>query len=305
MQFESARFALRECLEEVSTGMSVWAQQKGLELTCNVESKAPEGLIGDPRPLRQMLINLVGNVIKLIEHGEVVISARCIKKGSNHVWLHFTVKDAGIGILPEGKLTASEALAQTGDSASVKNDGAASEFAIYETLVSLMGGRIWVEAGVRGRGNAFHFTARFQVDAEAVAKVIPLHKEQVRGLEILLAEDNRVSQMVAVRLLEKYGHRVSVVQDGKEALDVATRLKFDLVLMDLQMPEMDGVASAAAIRDAERQIGARLPIIAVTAHTSEEDRKRCKDAGMDAFVCKPINCWDLFNSIEAVGLRAR
>lgn len=305
MELDSARFALRECIGEVSKGMSVWAQQKGLELACKVDSKAPEALVGNPRPLRQMLINLVGNVIKFIEQGKVVISVRCLKKNSKQALLHVMVSGPGIGNPPRKEQTICESLGPAGDSTTSTSDGVVSDFAIYEGLVSLMGGRIWLEDGVLRRRSAFHFTASFAIDQQGAAALAVSRKAQLPGLEILLADDNRLSQIVAVRLLEHLGHRVSVVQDGREALEAATRMKFDLVFMDLQMPEMDGVTAAAAIRNAEKRDGPRLPIIALTVHTSDEDKKRCMDVGMDAFVCKPINSWDLLNSIESVRVRAR
>jgi CheY-like chemotaxis protein len=221
--------------------------------------------------------------------------------------LRFSVRDTGVGI-PSDKLSAIfEAFTQGDGSTTRRYGGTGLGLAICSQLVKLMHGRIWVESEP-GRGSAFHFTARFSVvDYPCGAAEVPdptSIAESVRALRILVAEDNAVNQRVAQGMLEKMGHRVLLAVNGREAVEATRREHFDLVLMDCQMPEMDGFEATTAIRQFEAQLRQietglpPLPVIALTAHAMSGDRDRCISAGMNDYITKPIDAAQLAQVIE-------
>jgi CheY-like chemotaxis protein len=433
--------------------LALRAHQKDLELAWHAEPDVQETVIGDPVRLRQILINLAGNAIKFTQQGEVVVS---VSRGellpgdkddgppagasSPDIRLHFAVSDTGIGIAPEKQAQIFEAFTQADGSTTRQYGGTGLGLTISQQLVSLMGGRMWVESKLGG-GSTFHFTARFGVQSHPAKKtalseqtnlsglpvlvvddnatnrrileamltnwglkpvvveggqtaLTAMHQardadqpfalvlldchmpqmdgfmlaeeikqrpglagtpiimltsagqsgdcerrlqagiavcltkpvkqsellrtivttlgqpspaatqparaaqqppiEQNRSLRILLAEDNIINQRLFVRLLEKQGHTTTVANNGREALAALEQEDFDIVLMDVQMPEMDGFETTARIRQQEQQTGAHIPIIAMTAHAMEGDRERCMESGMDDYVSKPIQRDKLF-----------
>jgi CheY-like chemotaxis protein len=271
----------------------------------------PDLLIGDPGRLRQVLVNLIGNGVKFADRGDIAVSVSCQPApGDNAVELHVRVRDSGIGIPPSQHATIFEPFEQADGSATRRYGGTGLGLAIARQLVGLMDGVIGVESDV-GSGSTFHFTARLRRSAqqpiakEAAASGVAEERERAvnGGLRILLVEDNLVNQRVATRLLEKKGHQVSVADNGRAALHAYTRAPYDVVLMDVQMPEMDGLEATAAIRRHEADCngaGRRVPIIAMTAHALSGDRERCLAAGMDDYVSKPIQSRALFGAIERV-----
>jgi len=421
--------------------LALRAQQKGLELTCDIRPEVPEELVADPTRLRQIIINLVGNAIKFTQRGEVGLKVALESRTDDEVRLHFVVQDTGIGIAPQKQQLIFEAFSQADGSTARKFGGTGLGLTISKRLVEKMGGRIWVES-VEGEGSAFHFTAGLGVgkspepaqatatidlaglavlvvddnatnrrilqemlgnwgmspivaesgaaalerakqaenpfaliltdvnmpdmdgftlveqlrqgcdpaaktqvvmltsagqrgDAarcrelgvavyltkpvgqselfDAIARVlgsgesrskpaalITRHslREGKRKLNVLLAEDNAVNQKLAARVLEKHGHQVTVTANGREALAALDRENFDVVLMDVQMPEMDGFEATAAIREREKRTGRHLPIIAMTAHAMQSDRERCLAAGMDGYIAKPIKGQELTDLLE-------
>jgi signal transduction histidine kinase/ActR/RegA family two-component response regulator len=303
LELESIEFNLRECMAE-STGMlAVRARQNGLELTCEILPQVPERVVGDLNRLRQIIINLVGNAIKFTARGQVGLRISLDSQTPDNFQLHFVVTDTGVGIAEEKQKLIFEAFSQADGSTARKFGGTGLGLSISTRLVALMGGKIWVQSAL-GHGSQFHFTGSFGAASrvvEAVSSSAPLQLAAAKThkrLRVLLAEDNAVNQKIAMRVLEKHGHHVTVAADGRQALAALDRAIFDVVLMDVQMPEMDGFEATAAIRGRERETGNHLPIIAMTAHAMPGDRERCIAAGMDSYIAKPLKAAELIELLE-------
>jgi two-component system sensor histidine kinase/response regulator len=438
-------FPLRQSIGETLKTLGLRAHQKGLELAWRVDPGVPEFVSGDLGRLRQVLVNLVGNALKFTEHGEVVVGVEQESESATGAYLHFTVRDTGIGIAPEKQKPVFEAFTQADGSTTRKYGGTGLGLAITTQIVQLMGGKIWLESEL-GRGSTFHFTGKFGVpksqpepqetsdpgilgncsalvvdDNEtnriilvemlsrwgmrvesadgAVAALATLERTCMEGrqfnliitdlqmphldglgfihavrnnpalagiavlllsssvmhggksrgrelgvaahlmkpvqpselldailnavskspeketpamqapqatteirpkMKILLAEDNAVNRTLARKLLEKQGHAVVIAENGREALEALNREAVDLVLMDVQMPEMDGLTAMQAIREMEKSTGAHLPIISLTAHAMKGDRERCLAAGADDYLTKPIHTPDLLAALDRV-----
>lgn len=298
MELECSPFRLRECLNKTLSVMEVRARQKGLSLACRIESGAPDCLLGDAHRLRQVVVNLVGNAIKFTERGEVSVEVRTLASTDEAVELEFAVRDTGIGISPASQEKIFEAFAQADASTTRRFGGTGLGLSISSQLVRLMGGRIWVES-VLHKGSVFRFTARFgrvaQFDDASVAPSAPMadpngaETKPGVSLSILLAEDNETNQKLVIKLLEKWGHRVTLARNGQEALDALDGQDFDVIFMDVQMPVMDGLEATMRIRACEKLTGRHVPIVAMTAHALVGDRERCLKAGMDDYVSKPIH----------------
>jgi PAS domain S-box-containing protein len=457
LHLDSVDFDLPEHVADTVKALAIRAQQKGLELACHIAPGVPEMVVGDPGRLRQILVNLIGNAIKFTAQGEVVLDVRVESEerraesqtdaaGSLALCsplstLHFEVRDTGIGIPPDKQQVIFEAFTQVDVSTTRKYGGTGLGLTISAQLVSMMGGRIWVESEP-GKGSTFHFTAHFGhsqqpraaprepanlhnlpvlvVDDNATNRRIlsemllswrmrplvvdsgrmalqAMHQASVLGdpfalvlldghmpemdgfmlaaeiqrspifdgvallmltsaglpedvarcrelgirayltkpvkqsdlldsilkhlgrpiaepeitdaasfapparpLRILLAEDNPINQKLALALLQKHSHEVTVVPNGVEALGMVERVPFDMVLMDVQMPELDGFEATARIRQQEKSRGGHLPILAMTAYAMKGDRERCLAAGMDGYVAKPIQPEELYGAIAAL-----
>ncbi len=445
-------FNLKGVLEETIRMFALRAEQKGLELVCDVRPEVPRMVQGDPPRLRQVITNLVGNALKFTEKGEVVLRVANEGESGSRVRLHFTVSDTGIGVSPEKQKVIFEAFSQADVTTTRKYGGTGLGLTISSRLVKMMGGSIWVESEA-GRGSTFHFTAELnlsrsvastrsadptdlrgarvlivddnntnrriladtlalwgthptvaedgptalraltraqeagepfqlvitdaqmpamdgfelaeqvrqevrlpspvimmltssgqrgdaarcqkggvaayltkpvcqselreailkalgrasQLSSSAEPRLITRHSLREEGplgtLRVLLAEDNAVNQHLARRLLEKDGHTVTVAANGREALALTEQQNFDLVLMDVQMPEVDGFEATAALREQEQSTGEHLPVIAMTAHAMKGYEERCLQAGMDGYVAKPIQAGRLFSVIAAVCTR--
>jgi len=309
LEFDPIVFDLRFTLEETRKTFELRARQKGLELAFNVSAEVPEKLVGDPGRLRQVIVNLVGNAIKFTDYGSVVVSATLSSEDSGSAELRFQVKDTGIGIPRDKKQYIFEAFTQADGSATRKYGGTGLGLSICSKLVELMGGKIWVESEP-GEGSAFQFVAQFGKADDLPEATLDLAARQPEALtvlesysplRILLAEDNLVNQRLAVRLLEKEGHSVVVARNGRQALAALEESDFDVVLMDLQMPELSGFEATAVIREKERKTGKRQLIIAMTAHAMKGDRERCIAAGMDNYLAKPIDSAELFAALCSAG----
>ncbi len=444
LEIEAIPFSLPESLSEVLKALAFRAQQKGLELICDIAPEIPNQLEGDPGRIRQICVNLVGNAIKFTERGEIVVTVKPESTGDGVMQLSFCVRDTGVGIPYSKQAAIFDPFAQADGSTTRKYGGTGLGLTICRKLVNMMGGRIWVESEL-GEGSRFCFTLPLRIAKDAPPPVVPLEMNQLRGAmvlvadanetsrkllersllqwgmnpvavdsaevalsaldaaytaltpfslvlldnrladingfalasrirdykqygdltmmmltssgqlgdaarcrkagiaacltkpvssaellpavchalgaavlrkeagvitrhslretsphwNILLAEDNAVNRTLAVRLLEKRGHHVTTARDGKEALHTFRRQTFDLILMDIQMPEMDGFEATAAIRALQQKMGASIPIIAMTAHALKGDREKCLEGGMDGYVTKPIQADVLYQAIEA------
>jgi two-component system sensor histidine kinase/response regulator len=444
VELEAIDFNLRDCAEEALKTFALRADERGLELLCDIAPEVPELVQGDPGRLRQIILNLVSNAIKFTHHGEVALKVEIEDQDYDTRLIRFTVADSGIGIPAEKQSSIFSPFTQADSSTTRKYGGTGLGLTISARLVSMMGGRIWLESEI-GKGTQFHFTARLKVldkrpesalivpmealnglrilvvddnrtnrrilqgilkpwgtqttgaegGEQALSELVSAYKaeqpyqlvltdmnmpgmngfalvEQIRrcpellpvnvmmltstghrgdvercrelgilsylykpvrkrellaailtalgqhqnaspplaviqtnrpaqpkGLHILLAEDNRINQTVAVRMLEKMGHSLVVAENGNEALSLLATQVFDLVLMDIQMPEMDGLTATMKIRERERSTRLHLPIVAMTAHAMKGDRERCLDAGMDEYVSKPISVRQLEEAIAS------
>lgn len=295
-------FSIRQCLRESLRIFAVRAKEKGLELISLVEPDVPDAVVGDPLRLRQVLVNLVGNAIKFTDRGQVTIRVRQQPDAGSGITLRVQVSDTGIGIPAEKRALIFDPFRQADGSAARRYGGTGLGLTISARLVQLMGGTIAVESEA-GKGSTFSFTARLTcntgqaaqttTDLSSLATVLgPIGAER-RALRILLAEDNVVNQKLATVLLTKEGHDIVVVSDGKQAVAALAEQSYDLVLMDIQMPDMDGLEATAKIRHSEKGTGRHTPIVAMTAHAMNGDKQQCLAAGMDDYLTKPISIADL------------
>ncbi len=302
LDIESVDFNLRDCLNETIRMLSFRATEKGLDLSCTVDPGIPEIVTGDPSRLRQIIINLAGNGIKFTNAGQVSIEVSTDDDGL----LHFVVRDTGIGIKAEQQRTIFDPFVQSDSSMNRRYGGTGLGLSICARLVQMMGGKIWV-VSQPGIGSRFHFTARLPgaIHTAACPKKSPVRAEDPspKGLRILVAEDNAVNQKIITRILEKEGHSVILAWNGREALEILDRQPVDLIIMDVHMPEMDGLQTAAQIRSRESGTSTYRPIIAATACAMKGDREKCIAAGMDAYVTKPIQATQLLQVIDNIRSR--
>jgi two-component system, sensor histidine kinase and response regulator len=301
---------LRRSLDSTLKLFTLRARENGLALGCEIDPEIPDEVVADADRVRQILSNLIDNAIKFTEQGEVRIRVALAEHTTDALVVHVTVTDTGIGIPKDKQRCIFEPFTQADGSATRSHGGTGLGLTIAMQLVHMMQGEIWVESDGPATGSTFHFTMCVGVPQEPEARsataTASAHAQAVaadgglRPLLVLLAEDNVVNQRLARSLLERRSHRVVVANNGKEALAALAEQAFDLVLMDIQMPEQDGLETTAMIRASEQASGTHLPIIALTAHTMPGDRERCLAAGMDGYVSKPIQPQDLFETIASV-----
>ncbi len=323
-ELDPTNFDVRRSLQETIRILRVRAESKGLELRLEVAPNVPSMLRADLGRIRQILINLVGNAIKFTEQGEVVVTVDGNELETTRWRLCLSVRDTGIGI-PANKLeTIFSEFEQVDASTTRMYGGTGLGLAITKRFVELMHGTLRVESQL-GAGSTFvcelavEFVEGLEAGVEGVvgggavgaagpavptdspasgrATLSRIHSRSNSLLRILLAEDNRVNQRLAVGLLERLGHRVTVVDNGQRAVEVVARQPFDLVLMDLQMPQLDGLEATRQIRQMELGTEQHVPIIAMTAHAMSGDRQRCLAAGMDDYLSKPIRTGELIDKL--------
>ena len=304
IQLENIELSLSNIVQSVCKGLEVLSRQKKLELVREVDPSIPEVLIGDPVRIRQILVNLINNAIKFTFQGQITTRVKLVNIVDGICELQFSVKDQGVGIPKDKVETIFEAFTQADASTTRRFGGTGLGLAISKRLVEMMGGRIWAESE-EFQGSTFIFTAKFRVaeNVKAVAvevvEAAPVIKE-TRNLRVLLAEDNVVNQKIAAKMLEKKGWFVKGAENGKQVLEYLEQEQFDVILMDAQMPVLDGFEATRLIREAEQKTGKHIPIVALTAHAMAGDRQKCLDAGMDGYVSKPIDRQKLYEAVESV-----
>lgn len=332
LQLEEISFNLASVVDNVVKAFVHRAEQKGLKIKSLLVRDVPDGVIGDPGRLRQILINLVGNAVKFTQKGEISIEVRVAEDLDKRVKLRFAVKDTGIGIPQDKKRTIFNSFTQADSSTTRKYGGTGLGTTISKHLAELMGGEIGVESGV-GAGSIFWFTVvflkqtieavpRIQKDKNPVMNLKPLKKRQ-ESFNILLVEDYPTNQQVALSHLKTLGHHVDLADNGLAALELYRKNRYHLVLMDIQMPVMDGYEATREIRkletvrmqiepadltaDQEQRMSIvtemqakiqRIPIIAMTAHAVEGYREECLKAGMDDYITKPLKRKNFLNIVE-------
>lgn len=305
---EPTGFRLREDLAVILKGMAVKAQDQGLELTWQVDSNVPEEILGDRLRLRQLLVILVGNALKFTREGSINARVSLEKMSGAGIFLRFSVQDTGPGINPEKLATILEEFGQADGSLTRSAGGLGLGLATATRLARTLGGKLEVES-TEGNGSTFHATVRCSLSEKPLSKPDEgsgrITSFKARTLSILLAEDHPINQTVAVSLLESWGHKVRVAEDGVRALEAYQEAPYDLILMDLQMPNMDGLQAARKIRELEQGSGMRVPILALTAQASSIDIKECLLAGMDGHVAKPFTDRDMAEALMRVTGRAR
>jgi signal transduction histidine kinase/ActR/RegA family two-component response regulator len=301
LELDPYPFSVSDCLISSIRVIQPEASRKGLHVSWHVDESVPDGLFGDALRLRQILVNLAGNAVKFTERGGVSFSVAVGECSTESVELHFTVSDTGIGIPKEKQAAVFQTFQQADGSITRRFGGTGLGLAICDRLAGLLGGRIWVESEIAA-GSSFHFTARFKpVDAGPAAVKMPEASvlAEPPGLRILVADDNPVGRLLIARLLESRRHTVVTVDSGAEVIRAFENTDFDLIILDVQMPEMDGLQAASTIRHMGER-GQRVPILAFTACAVEGDAELCIAAGMNGYVSKPVQLANLIEAIRKV-----
>jgi PAS domain S-box-containing protein len=341
LRLDRVDFSLPAAISETTSMFALQARAKGLEFVSIIAPGLPEAAVGDPGRLHQVLTNLLGNAIKFTERGQVGLKAEIVSQTADEIQLRFTVSDSGIGIPTREQGRLFDAFTQLDESNTRKYGGTGLGLAISKQLVELLGGEIGVESEP-GKGSKFWFTANFGKPAEPVAAAPSSAKSEARvpssprvavaksqtgtahraeapapgrstasplaaSMRILLAEDNEINQRITLRLLQKLGLAADAVVNGREAVEALEKRKYDLVLMDCQMPDMDGFEATALIRSREGA-SRHQTICALTANAMDGDRERCLAAGMDDYISKPVGLEKLRDAlvrwIPSVGVTA-
>lgn len=296
LKLESIDFDLKELIFSTVKMLMVNAKNKGLDIVSDISEQIPYILIGDPVRIRQIIINLIGNAIKFTEKGDIILGVKQIADQTlkkDTVKLMFSIKDSGIGMTEEQQGKIFESFSQADSSTTRKYGGTGLGLAICKQLSELMGGGIKVESEP-GKGSTFSFTVIFKQGdpkkIEEIKKEKTIDIKDVKPLKILLAEDNKMNIKLALTFLERAKHKVSVANNGQEALEILKDKNFDIILMDVEMPIMDGIEATKLIRKGESgKDKHNIPIIAMTAHSLPEYREKVLSAGMNDFITKPID----------------
>ena len=304
LQFEMLDFDLRPAVEDAVDLLAERAAAKNIELAVLVEPAVPTALRGDAGRLRQIVVNLVGNAVKFTERGQVTVCVSLEGETATDALVRVEIRDTGIGVPAPLQSRLFEAFTQADGSTTRRFGGTGLGLAISKRLVELMGGDIGVRS-IEGQGATFWFTARFEKQTGAVQKTPPpgaapagrhlpvAHQQERRHARVLVAEDNIVNQRVVLLQLRQLGYEADAVGNGADVIGAVQRLAYDLVLMDCQMPEVDGYEAARLIREREASGRVHLPIIAMTAHALTGDREKCLEAGMDDYLSKPLRIAEL------------
>ena len=300
IELEQAEFELQSLLDSAIALVAEKSCAKGLDLVFDVAPDVPRHLVGDSLRLSQILVNFANNAVKFTEHGEIVVSAQVQQRVGDQLLMRFAVKDTGIGMTPDQMTRLFESFHQADSSITRKYGGTGLGLAISKRLAELMGGEVGVDS-TAGAGSTFWFTALVGIGSEPTATARSTQPAagdarqllaSLQGARILLVEDNDINQIVASEILADAGLEVDIAHDGLMAIEMVQAIPYDLVLMDMQMPVMDGIAATIAIR----QLAGfeDLPIVAMTANAMDKDRERCLQAGMTDYLSKPFEPAELW-----------
>ena len=305
MELEKRWFSLNECMDKLCAIIHPKADQRDLALSCNISPEIPDQLAGDPKRLRQILINLLGNAVKFTEKGSIDLSVEMMQNLNGQATLHFSVRDTGVGVPGDKLSTIFESFTQADSSTTREFGGTGLGLTISRELVQMMGGRIWAES-TPGQGSTFHFTTAFGISPSAEVRLDPKADNPQDGADlpethILMLEDSKYNAFVIQTYLNGTPCTLTQCENGKDGLDKFKEGGWDLVLMDIQMPVMDGFEATKAIREWEQENGLPpVPIVAMTAYALNEDAIRCLEAGADLHLPKPVKKSALFESIRTL-----
>ncbi len=304
LDFEIIDFDLTRIIEQTTHTLNFVAKEKGIELKTEISRSLPVGLKGDPGRIQQILTNLISNAIKFTENGKVTVRADAVNfKGEfGHSTIRFEIEDTGIGLNKAALNKLFNSFSQGDASMARKFGGTGLGLSICKQLVEKMGGQIGVTSS-EGKGSIFWFVLSLdivEVELPMVNQLQPLNSHNALGhvAKILVAEDNRINQMIAVSFLEKMGYETEVVTNGLQVLEALETKTYDLILMDCQMPDMDGLEASRRIRANSAAVYRKIPIIAVTANAMKGDREACVASGMNDYVTKPIAYESLSSAIK-------
>jgi PAS domain S-box-containing protein len=303
--FEKIEFKLSQVLATMTDLMLPKSTEKNIKLSVAIDKKIPNTLIGDPTRLNQILLNLVGNAIKFTEKGEVKTTVSLTNESDDSIELKFSVRDTGIGIPPEKLTTIFEPFTQATSDTTRKYGGSGLGLSIVRQFVERQGGNVAV-ASVVGEGSTFSFSLAFgkcDTISEPVGTMLDVFENEtflVQGLNILLVEDNELNQILATKVLTGWNWNVELAENGKIAIDKLKSQEFDLILMDIQLPEMDGYEATRRIRTTLREAKCNIPIMAMTAHAMSSEERKCYEAGMDGYISKPFSPKVLYSRIVTI-----
>lgn len=308
IELEIEDFDIRNTLKDIENIIYIKAEEKALDYKTFINPNVPEFLSGDPSRLKQIILNLVNNAVKFTLKGQVHVFIDIVDEHNDRVKIMFKVHDSGIGISEEGKKHLFQLFSQVDNSTTKNYGGTGLGLSIAKQLVILMKGEIGMESE-QDKGSMFWFTAWLDKSSRTTAIPEPFDKEFIfdgeasKKLYILLAEDNEINQKIIQYSLTNAGYSVDIARNGQEAIDLYHQNNYDLVLMDVQMPILDGYEATAHIREVENVImngSQRIPIVALTANAMKGDREKCLDAGMDEYLSKPFTPNDLIGIIRSV-----
>ncbi|MBY0470422.1 CHASE3 domain-containing protein [bacterium] len=291
LEFEEIEFDITSTLLDIKKTFKYAVDKKGLSFTVDVDPAIPIYVKGDPGRLRQVIMNLIGNAIKFTSTGGITVRASALDKSDTHSILRFEVQDTGIGIEKSAMEKLFQVFTQADASTTRRFGGTGLGLSISKRLVEKMSGQIGVDSQL-GAGSTFWFTANFKsghkLDRDSDDKPDESAINLDQTIRVLVAEDNQINQVITLNMLRKLGYRADVVANGKEVIQALHEHPYDLILMDCQMPEMDGYQATAAIRNSTTLSNPRIPILAMTANAMNGDDVRCINAGMDDYIPKPI-----------------
>jgi len=301
IQFEKKIFNLGKMINDTINLFNVSTENMGLLIEAYIGNDVPDNLVGDSFRLNQIISNLIGNAVKFTQRGGIKIFVNNINvQESKQVKLEFAVKDTGIGIPHDRMDTLFNSFSQVDSSNTRVYGGSGLGLSISKGLVEKMGGEIWVES-IEGEGSSFYFTSMFEKTVEQIDYIEPaavMHVKEQRDISILLVEDDAVSRTVMEKFAERKGWKVTIAENGKQAFDIFNQNSFDIVLMDVQMPVLNGYETTRIFRGLESSKGIHTPIIAITAFALKGDREKCLEAGMDDYLSKPVDVNEFYEMVE-------